>query len=290
MALQGNRVLLSGLGGDEVTGGVPTPAPELMDSLARARFRALATQLKVWALNKRKPWFHLLFEAARGFFPLALVGVPKQSRPVSWLDPGFVRRQQAALTGYPCRLSVFGPLPSFQENLSALGMLRRQFACTPLSATPPYEKRYPYLDRDLMQFVYAIPRQQLVRPGYRRSLMRRALAGTVPDEILSRKRKAFVARTPAAAISAERARLIGMSQDMLSASLGIVDAGAFREAIERTCHGKEAPIVVMLRTLAIESWLRTLGNREIFNPMLSIHEAGSSGLRPRSIRMSAADT
>ena len=33
------------------------------------------------------------------------------------------------------------------------------------------------------EFMYAIPREQLVRPGQRRSLMRRALAGVVPDEL-----------------------------------------------------------------------------------------------------------
>ena len=75
MASQGNRVVLSGIGGDEVMGGVPTPAPELENLLARAQFCALAHQLKIWALEKRKPWFHLFWEAARGFFPPALVGV-----------------------------------------------------------------------------------------------------------------------------------------------------------------------------------------------------------------------
>ena len=66
---QGNRVVLSGIGGDEVTGGVPTPTPELADLLARARLGTLARQLKAWALNKRRPWFHLLFETARSFLP-----------------------------------------------------------------------------------------------------------------------------------------------------------------------------------------------------------------------------
>src|SRR5579859_3071038 len=44
---RGNRVVLSGLGGDEVTGGVPTPLPEIEDLLARAHFCTLAHRLKV---------------------------------------------------------------------------------------------------------------------------------------------------------------------------------------------------------------------------------------------------
>src|SRR3984885_14504931 len=106
MASQGNRVVLSGIGGDEVMGGVPTPAPELENLLARAQFGALAHQLKVWALEKTKTWFYLFWEATRGFFPPALVGVPKYMRPTTWLCPNFVKRHRAALSGYPSRTKV----------------------------------------------------------------------------------------------------------------------------------------------------------------------------------------
>src|SRR6266568_2432381 len=152
MTSQRNRVVLSGIGGDEVMGGVPTPTPELEDLLARARFRALAHKLKVWALNRRKPWFYLLFEAARGFFPPQLVGMPKHKRPAPWLNPGFIKRNRAALQGYGSRLMLFGPLPSFQDNVGTLDVLRRQLACDALSSDPPRERRYPYLDRGLLEF------------------------------------------------------------------------------------------------------------------------------------------
>ena len=258
LSSQGNCVVLSGIGGDEVTGGVPTPAPELEDLLVRLHLAALAHQLKVWALNKRKPWFHLLFGAARGFFPPALVGVPKHKRPAPWLHPGFSKRNRTALQGYVTRLRVFGAAPSFQENLSALEALRRLLACSPLPSVPTYEKRYPYLDRSLLEFVYAIPREQLLRPGQRRSLMRRALVGIVPDELLNRKRKAYVVRAPMAAISTEWANLSAMSAHMISASLGIVDPGSFSEALQKANEGYEAPIVTLLRTLSVESWLKSL--------------------------------
>src|ERR1700722_1250409 len=38
LTAQGTRRVVSGIGGDEFTGGVPTPVPELMDSLVRVRF------------------------------------------------------------------------------------------------------------------------------------------------------------------------------------------------------------------------------------------------------------
>jgi asparagine synthase (glutamine-hydrolysing) len=253
MSSNGNRVLLSGVGGDEVMGGVPTPSPELEDLLARARFRTLAHQLKVWALNRRKPWLHLFLETARGFFPPALIGIPKHRRPANWLDPGFVKRNRSALQGYETRLTLFGALPSFQESISALQTLRRQLACDALSPDLLYEKRYSFLDRELLEFLYAVPREQLVRPGRRRSLMRRALAGTVPDEILNRKRKAFVVRAPMTSVSTEWANLTQMTQHMVSAAFGILDPKRFTEAFEKARYGQTASLVALTRTIGLEA-------------------------------------
>src|SRR6185437_7912951 len=64
---QGNRVVLSGIGGDEVMGGVPVPTAELQDLLRMAKFASLARQLQAWALQKKKPLLSLLLEAVQGF-------------------------------------------------------------------------------------------------------------------------------------------------------------------------------------------------------------------------------
>jgi asparagine synthase (glutamine-hydrolysing) len=263
LSSQGSRVVLSGIGGDEVMGGVPTPTPELQDLLARGHFRTLAHQLNLWALNKRRPWFYLLFEAARGFIPPALAGIPKHRRPPAWLNPAFVKRNSAALQGYETRLKLFGPLPTFQGNISTLDVLRRQLACVALSSDLPREKRYPYLDRGLLEFIYSVPREQLVRPGQRRSLMRRALVGIVPDELLNRKRKAYVARAPLNAISNDWAALTEMSTRMVTSSLGIVDAKDFSDALQKVRHGQEVAIVAVMRTLGMESWLTNLNNQRV---------------------------
>jgi asparagine synthase (glutamine-hydrolysing) len=169
-----------------------------------------------------------------------------------------VKRHWEALTGYPSRTKLFGPLPSFQENVGTLDGLRRQLACKASPLEPPYEKRYPYLDRGLLEFMFAIPREQLVRPTQRRSLMRRALVGIVPDEILNRKTKAFVARSPMVAISNEWAHLAGMTQNMLSSSFGIVDPERILEALQKVRRGEEVPMITLRRTLCIESWLKDL--------------------------------
>jgi asparagine synthase (glutamine-hydrolysing) len=273
--LGGNRVLLSGIGGDEILGGVPTPTPELADLLARARFGQLVHQLKAWALNKRKPWFHLLFEATREVLPAALAAVPAHKRPAPWLHPNFVKQNRAALGGYRRAVRMFGPLPSLQNNLRTLETLRRQLLCSGLSPEQLCEKRYPYLDRGLLEFVYAIPREQLVRPGQRRSLMRRALVGVVPDDVLNRERKAYVARRPTVAISTEWSNLTEVTRSMLSSSLGIVDQQCFSKALQNARQGRGIPIVTLMRTIEMECWLRSLQNCEWFNWLPSTDGNGS---------------
>jgi len=251
---QGTRVLLSGFGGDEVTGGMPTAVPELADLLRAFQFRHLARQLKSWALNNRQPWLHLFADAVREFLP----GTPTHLDPAPWLNPGFVLRQHSALIGYSSRLKVLGPAPSFQTSLFALDVLRRQLHCEGPSAQPVYEKRYPLLDRDLLEFLFAIPRQQLLRPGQRRSLLRRALTQIVPDEVLNRRRKAYVCREPFSLISSEWATFSEISRNMISAAIGIVEPSEFLDALVRVRRGQPVRMAQLMHTFAIEIWLRNL--------------------------------
>ncbi|HEY2468239.1 MAG TPA: asparagine synthase-related protein [Terracidiphilus sp.] len=251
-----NLVLLSGIGGDEVTGGVPAPRSELQDLLMTAQFMALARQLKLWSLTMRRPWFHLFLETVGGFFPASLVGLPRNKQPLPWLDSFFVKRNQAALGGYQTRIRLSARSASFQENLVTLAGLQRQLSCTPLATDPSYEKRYPFLDRDLLEFLFAIPRAQLLRPGQSRSLMRRALRGIVPDEILNRKRKAFVARTPLLAL-ATAAMIEDIGKGALLGALKIINQERLAKALRAARLGLEVPIVGLSRTFVLESWLRS---------------------------------
>jgi asparagine synthase (glutamine-hydrolysing) len=261
LAATGSRIILSGIGGDEALGGVITPIPELADLLTGGHFLRLAKQGFAWALAQKRPLHHVVRDTLRPFLPFGLGSdTPYQSAP--WLEPPFVNRHNQALGGYPSRLNVFGASPSFQANVQALDALRRQIGCTN-SPNAFYEKRFPYLDRDLWELVSAIPRQQLVRPGERRSLMRRALNGIVLDEIRNRKRKAFVARGPMAALSIDWAALNQLSEHMLSSSLGIVNGCAFQYVLARARAGLELSAIPILRTLEIEYWLRHLQEQTV---------------------------
>lgn len=250
------RVVLSGIGGDEILGGVPTPIPELADLLAAGRLMALAHRLKIWALTKRQPWAHLFFEVAREFLPFDRFGAPTHMRPAVWLDLKFVKSHREALRGYEPRLRLLVAAPSFQENLFSIGSLRRQLAAVILPSAPTYERRYPYLDRALIEFVLAIPRDQLVRPGERRSLMRRALRGIVPEDVLNRRRKAYVIRAPLRTIAKHSAALERLADGMVCSRLGIMSRPAYLTALRQVGRDHVVPLVQLIRTVNLECWLR----------------------------------
>lgn len=265
--LSGNYAgVLSGIGGDEFTGGVPTPIPELADLLASARLRSLVHRLKDWSLSQRRPWMHVLFDAIRGFAPSWLAGTVPARRPPVWLDARFRRRYRFALTGYEKPMRPWGSRPSFQENLAAVESLRRQLAASNVGAEGVPEKRYPFLDVDFLQFLFSVPRSQLVQPGRRRALMRSALAGIVPDEILNRKRKAYVTRAPRRALAAHWKPLQSLTHEMVSESLNVLSSELFRNALEEIRAGKEVPILPVHRTLLIECWLRNLVQHQVVSP------------------------
>jgi asparagine synthase (glutamine-hydrolysing) len=90
--------------------------------------------------------------------------------------------------------------------------------------------------------------------------------GIVPDEVLQRKRKAFVTRAPMAAIARESADLWALCNDMIASDLGLVDADRFRRTIQEATAGQETPLVTLIRTLDLEFWLRGLAGVGILTP------------------------
>jgi asparagine synthase (glutamine-hydrolysing) len=259
------RVVLSGIGGDEVLGGVPTPAPLLADLFVSGRWKTAGNELLAWALALRVPVTSLvrdtlsLFTGAQPASGLA--------RPPAWLSNDLLNTQGPALRGYPRRTKLFGPRPSFQDYLHTLEALRRQLSCYPLPARPTYRKLYPYLDRDLLEFLFAIPPDQLLRPGQRRSLMRRALAGIVPQELLCRKRKAFVIRGPVIAISSQFPTVASRVSGMFSTAAGILLPDLFVAALDRARSGERVAVTPIIRSFAIERWFQNAAQWKVLRDL-----------------------
>jgi len=53
------------------------------------------------------------------------------------------------------------------------------------------EVRVPFLDTPLVEFVSALPDSARIEPGISKGLLRAALAGLIPQEILAQKKRTF---------------------------------------------------------------------------------------------------
>jgi asparagine synthase (glutamine-hydrolysing) len=280
----GCRVVLSGLGGDEFMGGVPDPRPLLGDLIMQFQVLSLIRQLTAWSLIKRRPWIHLL---RASIVPALPAGLGQYFLPESKLEPWY-RKHFARRTSLRYRHLNVGEtfgfwLPSRRGMLGAVHAMANDLAKMPGSGSALEETAYPYLDQNLIEFVLSTPADQWLRPGERRSLMRRALAGIVPAEILSRRSKQLAARTPAVMLDRHWGEIQDAYRSSLSSSLGYVDDVELLKVVGDARAGKTVPIVRVLWTISLEFWLRDLAQRGL----LELPAESPSPLMRREMPLSA---
>jgi asparagine synthase (glutamine-hydrolysing) len=258
-----HRVLLSGVGGDEFLGGVPNHIPEIQDLFVQFRWAEMAQALTHWSFYKRRPWIHLCSQALEEFLPQTIRRTYKDPRIAPWFNPKFAKRYADVFWRDMNRTTLLGVVPSIQSQINTVNHIRRQLSCSHAFPSDGCQVTYPYLDRDLLTFLFAIPRDQLIRAGQRRSLMRRALKGIVPSEILERKRKAFVARRPIVLLQTAEVAVGKLLDRPQVVERGWVELVPLLAALGRVRRGQIDNMVVLLETLKVELWLRTLTNRQL---------------------------
>lgn len=258
---QGYRVALSGIGGDEFLGGVPDPTFQLADLIQQCRLIELAKQLKAWCLVKRRPLIQLLGQTSVLLLPRRIRALLAPVEP--WIEPTFAKRQHiAARTLGPA--AAFGfRLQSRRAFAQTVVLISCQQSCATDWSGQGAEWRFPYLDQDLIEFLLAVPATQLLRPGERRSLMRRALSQLVPKEVLERKSKAVTVRKALVAVQANWQTLEELLSSAASASLGFVNRTVFMRKLVQAKGGEAPQLVRLLRGIALELWLRDVIQRGV---------------------------
>jgi len=255
----------------------------LADLIVQFKFITLAKQLTAWSLVKRVPWIQLLWYASCDALPPVLGQYfVKEAKIESWIRKDFAKRTKLAIR----QLDVdehFGLwLPTRRSYIGGVQLMASKLAKFTPSVSAIEETRYPYLDQNLIEFILSIPATQLLRPGERRSLMRRSLAGIVPQEILSRRTKQVGARGPVLELEKHWDELQNVCQMPLSSSLGYVHETPLLKAICDARAGKIVPLVRLLWTISLEYWLRDLATRGLLDA-----PAVCSTWRPRAVHVSA---
>jgi asparagine synthase (glutamine-hydrolysing) len=118
------------------------------------------------------------------------------------------------------------------------------------------ELRHPLLDRRLIEFALSLPATQTFRAGERKIILRRAMRGLLPDEVLDKRGKI----TPEAIfcrglIDREQAAAWSLLTDMRAAELGLVDEEGLRQTYQEYIDGMHRN-TRFWNALTLEDWLR----------------------------------
>lgn len=261
----GARVLLSGLGGDQMFGGVSGAYPGVADLLASGRLLALDQSLREWSNALKRSYVSLLWKDAivRQFpqrFQAITFGRAAQLPP--WYDHEFSTRmklKQRVLAS--ARLSNF---PTHSSRDQARGFLSAVKSISSCWRNEQFgiDVTYPFAHRPLVEFLQALPLDQFMRPGENRVVMRRMLAGILPDEIAKRRTKGNPREAIFRAIAREARRLRSVFESSRLCARGYIEKQPLFAALDRARHGYETHSAFLVQTISLEFWLRDLETRD----------------------------
>jgi len=120
----------------------------------------------------------------------------------------------------------------------------------------------PFLDTAVVEACLSVPAHRRYDPKTPKPLLRKALWGLVPSEVLNRRTKGDYTRM--AYLGARRAapRLRALLDSPASADYGVIDPVAVRRALESGLQGNVAPWGELNKIFALELWLRAQDSRD----------------------------
>lgn len=260
------RVRLSGVGGDELLHSVNDPTPELSDLLASLKLVSLCRRLKLWDKLLREPYGRLFWnKALLPILPLRFRAAFKDRRRLhvpEWMNKDFVSRTRLRERNVATP-DVFGfRRPTGRDQSIGFLSVVNVLSLGHHAEVCEHDVSYPYLHRPLVEFLCAIPFEQLLRPGESRSLMRRSLSGILPPGILRRKGKGDPREIVSVEFERQWPRYSHFFNDPLVARYGFVELEPVKEALDRARHGFVAEASRLVSIITLEFWLRLVEERK----------------------------
>lgn len=266
MHAHGARIRLSGVGGDELLHSINDPAPELAELLISLKLVSLCRRLRVWGKLLREPYGRL-------FWTKALVPVlPRRFRAAvknrgqlqipTWMNRDFVSRTHLVERNASTPDTFGFRRPTGRDQSVGFLSVVNVLSLGHHAEVCEHEVSYPYLHRPLVEYLCAIPFEQLLRPGESRSLMRRSLLGTLPPKTLARRGKGDPTEIVSVQFGRQWPRYSQLFEDPLVARYGFVELGPMREAFDRARHGFAAEASRLVSIITLEMWLRIIEKRE----------------------------
>jgi asparagine synthase (glutamine-hydrolysing) len=253
---RGMTVALTGLGGDELLSYYYLP--HMREWLRGFNLRNLFAELRALNGPARKNAIKLLCPA---LVPEWLQNAHYKSRPrrPRWLRPEFYG--WSGLTDWENTRSTSPAYPSNAARVirQALepGMPIGVVSLDQVSARYSMELRHPFWDRRVVDFLVRLPPEQKWRNGVTKSLLRRAMAGIVPEPVLDRRvRSSFLPFLRAGVQGPQAEPLERLMERPALEALGVIDAGVLREDFHRCLRSNGRQLQAVFRTLTAEKWIR----------------------------------
>lgn len=257
----GYRALLTGFGGDELLGGVTTGVPELADCLYRGSMVSFLKRGVAWCLPGRTPLVQIVRETVRF---LADIYVNRSTSDIV-LPPGGTKRLYELSHLYQKDFVFTCPrgaiAPSRLMNARAWWNILETLPHREPKLQTCREYRFPLLDRDLVEFLFRVPRERMLRPGRRRAMMRSAMRGIVPEDVIERRRKGYRQASVLKILSAEYEKVESVLRDSYAVSAGLIQRNDLLAAVGSLRQQETKLLTSVFRTLVLELWIRGNHNR-----------------------------
>jgi asparagine synthase (glutamine-hydrolysing) len=237
------KVILSGNGGDELLAGyLPYFRTYLTSATDQHRYLA-AVREAMLGRDLYKSYARELFRSHR----------PGSPRPFAMAD---------MLTATPSDLAEFDYHPSRNLNsrladdvlkYSTPNLLRYE---DKNSMAFSIESRVPFLDHELVEFIFQLPIDQKIKRGWNRYVYRQAMKGKMPEANRTRRSKIGFTNPEQAWTHARATEIREVFTSSSLASRGIFDAPRLLEEFDAFLAGKPGDGLAFWRVLVTELWLR----------------------------------
>jgi asparagine synthase (glutamine-hydrolysing) len=281
----GSRVLLTGQWGDQFL----FSSAYLADLFRRLDLREIRRHTRAYkrffgADETRTLGRQMLLDIARHYVPAAVAPLLKSlrrmifrpDRPRPWFADGF-RRRALKLANHP---ASFGD--GFHSvHARALYLEARStyhVHCmewnNKIAALHGLEAAFPFLDRDLIAFLMAVPGEIQNRNGVPRALLRDAMAGILPDPLRARTWKADFTEAANSGTGQDLGQVSArLARGSLAARLGYLDERRLAAALPGLAAELEGPECLATWDLtdlfALEVWLEVFFGGDYALPALT---------------------
>lgn len=269
----GTRVLLDGHGGDEVVSHGFGRLTELAASGDWfGLYRELRGAAELFGESPNRMFLGYFARYGAGGQLQRLMrrmrgSVPVPANALSFLDPAFAARSDAG-ERHQAWLAQLRLAHANQASLHAWNVsmphVAESFEALDRAATVSnVELRFPFYDSRVVSFAVGVPSGEILRDGWTRSLLRRAMQGILPPKVQWRRDKIdFSAEVRLGLVKYHRDTLTELSRGD-NAIAAYLDIGRLRSAIgrliERPATLDSTELFIIWRSAFLSLWLKSRG-------------------------------